>query len=196
MAGAAASGRAVRPSLIRAGAWLLALTLLAGCASNREVGPSKLCPRVDILEFANELVRFLPGLGRDVTDVVFRTRLVNFRGACEVDENEVEVELVLEFVLESGPANRSRKAAFEYFVAIPQFHPQPAGKRRFAVLVEFANNQNRALYRDEISVQIPLKKGQASSDFNIFVGFQVSEAELEYNRRGIGEGASARRRSR
>lgn len=178
------AGNAIRPLLLRALAWALALALLAGCAGPEKRGPRKVCPRVDILEYADTLVRFLPGPGRDVTDILFRTRLVNFQGECEVDEAAIDVELVLEFASERGPANRDRKAAFEYFVAIPQFHPMPAGKRRFAVALEFAKGQNRTLYRDEISIRIPLKKGQASTDFNVFVGYQLTPAELDYNQRG------------
>ena len=177
-------------------AWILAAALLAGCAGSDGKRPRKLCPRVDILEYADELVRFLPGPGRDVTDVVFRTRLVNYRGECEVDKNKVAVALVLEFALERGPANRDSKASFEYFVAIPQFHPQPAGKRRFAVAVEFEKGRSRALYRDEIAVEIPLEQGRASSDFNIFVGCQLSAAELDYNQRGRRDGARPEQRLR
>ncbi len=180
------AGRAIRPRIVRSIALALSAALLAGCAGD-DRRARKVCPRVDILEYANELVRFLPGPGRDVTDIVFRARLANFRGGCEVDEKDetkVEVELILEFAIERGPANRDRKAGFEYFVAIPQFHPQPAGKRRFPVAVEFETGQNRVLFRDGISVEIPLEQGQASSDFNIFIGHQLTAAELDYNQRG------------
>lgn len=179
------AGNAISPLVLRGLACVLAIAVLAGCAGPEKKGPRKVCPRVDVLEYADALVRFVPGPGRDVTDVLFRGRLVNFQGGCEVDEKAAEIELVLEFALERGPANRDRKVEFEYFVAIPQFHPLPAGKRRFAVALEFEKGQNRTLYRDEISIQIPLKQGQASTDFNVFVGYQLTPAELDYNQRGI-----------
>ena len=179
------------PRAARGLAWVLAAALLAGCAGGERERARRLCPRVDIPEYANELVRFLPGPGRDVTDVVFRTRLMNYRGACEVveDGNRVEVEIVVEFAVERGPANRDDRANFEYFVAIPQFHPRPAGKRRFAVAVGFEEGRNRALYRDEIAVAIPLEEGWASRDFDIFIGYQLTAAELDYNQRGVRDGA-------
>ena len=183
MRGVPAPSGAVWPRTVRGVAAILAASLLAGCAGDGG-RVRMLCPYVDIPEYVGELVRFLPGPGRDVTDVVFRSRLLNYRGACEVDEDKVEVELVVSFETERGPANRDDKARFEYFVAIPQFHPLAAGKRRFAVAVDFEKGRNRARYRDEVTVAIPLQPGQASREFEIFIGHQLSAAELDYNQRG------------
>ena len=122
------AGNAIRPLLLRALAWALALALLAGCAGPEKRGPRKVCPRVDILEYADTLVRFLPGPGRDVTDILFRTRLVNFQAECEVDEAAIDVELVLEFASERGPANRDRKAGARGGLLTP--FPAVAGPSR------------------------------------------------------------------
>ena len=127
--------------------------------------------------------RFVPGRGRDLTDVIFRANIADFQGSCEHDDDEVEVTLQVAFVVQRGPANKSRRADFEYFVAIPKFHPSPEGKRRFRVTVPFQANQTKVIYRDEIAMTIPLKKGERGVKYDVYIGFQLTADEIRRNRR-------------
>ncbi|MDE0382751.1 MAG: hypothetical protein OXI22_02590 [Defluviicoccus sp.] len=144
----------------------------------------RICPRVEILEYADRLTEFRPGPGRDVTDVAVQGRLVNFAGECEVAEGSVEIDLVVEFSLDRGPANRAGKARFAHFVAIQEFHPDPAGKRVFPVEIEFEAGRDRALFRDRVAIAIPLAGGRKARDHNVFIGFQLDRGQLDYNRSG------------
>ena len=144
----------------------------------------RICPRVEILEYADRLTEFRPGQGRDATDVVVQGRLVNFAGECNVEEDSVEVDLVVEFSLDRGPANRTGKARFAHFVAIQEFHPDPAGKRVFPVEVAFEAGRDRALFRDGVAISIPLADGRSARDYNVFIGFQLDRGQLDYNRSG------------
>ena len=49
-------------------------------------------------------------------------------------------------------------------------------------LVEFPGNQTRAHYTDEFELVIPKLSGQSVDDFLIFIGFELTNEELEYNR--------------
>ena len=144
----------------------------------------RICPRVQILEYADRLTEFAQGSGRDLTDVVLSGRLVNFDGECNVEDDRVELDLAVEFVLERGPANRGREGRFAYFVAIPEFHPAERGKRVFPVEMKFESGANRVRYRDEISIAIPVTGQRGASDFNVFLGFQLSRDQLRFNRSG------------
>ena len=146
----------------------------------------RICPRVEILEHADRLTQFAAGPGRDLTDVVLRGRIAGFAGECEVEENSVSVQLVLEFALDRGPANRDGKGGFSHFVAIQEFHPAAAGKRVFPVEIAFETGRSRALFRDTVAIDIPLDGKRGARDFNIFIGFQLDRAQLEYNRSGTG----------
>ena len=158
------------------------VSLLAYACSGDDRFAQRICPRVQILEYADSLTEFASGPGRDVTDVVLKGRLVNVDGECIVEKDAVELDLVVEFTVERGPANRTRKGRFAYFVAIPEFHPTPRGKRVFPVEIEFDSGINRVLYRDEIAIEIPLTGKRGSTDFNLFVGFQLDRGQLEFNR--------------
>ena len=144
----------------------------------------RICPRVQVLEYADRLTEFAPGPGRDVTDVVLRGRIAGFQGECTVGKESVEVDLGVEFLLERGPANRAGKGRFAHFVALLEFHPAPVGKRVFPVEIEFESGNNRALFRDGVAIEIPLTGKRSAKDFNVFIGFQLEPGQLEHNRSG------------
>lgn len=154
----------------------------AGCGSDEKpVGPP--CPNFLLLGNAGNMTKFRPGPGRDITDVEFRAKIENFRGTCAHTDAGIEAEFFIEMSIERGPADSSRQAGFEYFVAIPKFHPQPAGKQTFPVRVSFGENQTRLIFRDEISIEIPLGKGETAGDYDVYLGFQLTAEQLEFNRR-------------
>lgn len=161
-----------------------AISLLVYACGGEERFAQRICPQVQILEYADRLTEFAGGAGRDVTDVVLRGRLVNFEGECNVEEDAVQLDLALDFLIERGPASRRDKGRFAYFVAISEFHPAPGGKRVFPIELDFESGVNRLAYRDQISVEIPVAEGRSASDFNLFIGFQLDRGQLEFNRSG------------
>ena len=141
------------------------------------------CPNFLLLGDAEKMTRFRAGPGRDITDVEFRAVIVDFRGTCKHTRSQVEAEFVIEIVVQRGPAYRSREASFEFFVAIPRFHPAPAGKKTFPVKVTFEDNATRLIYRDEIALKIPLASGEVGANYDVYLGFQLGPEQLEYNSR-------------
>ena len=160
------------------------ISLLLYACGGEERFSERICPRVQLLEYADRLTEFAPGAGRDLTDVVLTGRLVNIDGECNVEDDRVELDLTVEFLLERGPANRSREGRFASFVAIPEFHPAERGKRVFPVEMKFESGVNRVLYRDEISIAIPVTEQRRAPDFNVFMGFQLDRGQLRFNRSG------------
>ena len=160
------------------------ISLLLYACGGEERFAERICPRVQLLEYADRLTEFAPGAGRDLTDVVLTGRLVDIGGECNVEDDRVELDLTVEFLLERGPANRSREGRFAYFVAIPEFHPAERGKRVFPVEMKFESGVNRVLYRDEISIAIPVTGQRRAEDFNVFMGFQLDRGQLRFNRSG------------
>lgn len=153
-----------------------------GCSGD-EKPRAQPCPNFLLLGNAGNITKFRPGPGRDITDVDFRAKIVNFVGSCAHTDSGVEAEFFVEMTIDRGPANASREAGFEYFVAIPKFHPKPAGKQTFPVKVAFGENQTQLIYRDEISIEIPLGEKETAGDYDVYLGFQLTAAQLEFNRR-------------
>ena len=157
---------------------------LAGCSVlNPGVQPP--CPPVLVLKDTAEMVRYQPGSGRDVTDRLFNASIVDFRAVCNYNRKrtEVDIDLSVLFDVGRGPANRTRKATFDYFVAIPHFYPAPQGKSVFPISVDFKGNQSRLRYRDKVSLTVPLAPKRPHSDYAVYIGFQLTPEEIEANRR-------------
>lgn len=171
-----------RNKVIRGCAVLLAL-MLAGCGMFDKKQPPP-CPPISVLADAGDLVRYKPGPGRDITDVVFEAKISNFRGSCSYrDKNtKVSIDLAVMIDLKRGPADRDGKAAFEYFVAIPKFHPAPEGKRVLPIQVEFVRNRTRLRVTDALELDIPIANGGKGDNYPVFIGFQLSPEELRENR--------------
>lgn len=173
----------------RSGAWTpivlaAALAVLAACSSGpfTKSVPQYPCPKVLILGDAGTLVRFKPGPGRDITDIQFEARIVNFIGGCLYKKDGVDVGLNITIAVERGAAATGSAIEFDYFVAIPDFLPKPEGKRVLNVKGEFPGSRPRLFYQDEVDLFIPLSDGATGPRKEIILGFQLSPAEVEYNR--------------
>ena len=165
---------------------LLALSVavgVSGCNLVDEKKRSPPCPNFLLLAHAERMTKFSDGPGRDVTDVDFSTKITNFQGTCDHTTSGIEIELFVDISVHRGPANRSRKASFKYFVAIPRFHPAPAGKKTLPITVVFEGNKNRLVYNDQIHIEIPFGGKEVASNYDVYLGFQLTNKQLEFNRR-------------
>lgn len=175
----------VRATPVRAILVGLAAALgLAACSTDERELPA--CPEVRMERDTAALVAFRPGGGRDLTDVMFEARVTGYTGDCAYssDGSEVNVTMKVEFAISRGPAFQGNQGSFEYFAAIPAFYPAAEGKAVFPLDYVFpGGNIGTILVRDEeISLTIPLRAGLRGSDTPIYIGFQMSPEQLEYNR--------------
>ncbi|MEE9250570.1 MAG: hypothetical protein V3U93_05525 [Alphaproteobacteria bacterium] len=141
------------------------------------------CPRAGVLKEAAALTKFRPGPGRDLTDVLFEARFTNVQTTCKYDSKGVKVDMRLALAVERGPADRSRKAEFEYFVAIADPSDAVLAKERFATRMSYPPNLNRVSGVEELEQMIPLQAGRSAAAYKIIVGFQLTKGELEFNQR-------------
>ncbi len=169
---------------------LMPLALLAGCEGVFQQPERRPCPPVRLEATTSELTRFRAGPGRDLTDVVVTAEITGYRGTCEYDDddNTVRLDLQLGFRAALGPAAESRRQSFDYYVAIPRFLPDPAGKQVFTAELEFPDNVDRVRYSgEEVSVTVPLGQGDSALDYPVYLGFQLTPAQVDYNRdQGLG----------
>ena len=174
------AGRLRRLVLLAAG------LILVGCTARE--APVVRCPVTRGLEEAAQLTRFKPGPGRDITDIVFEAAFAEITGTCEIDDDEIEVELKLVIVANRGPADTSREASFAFILAVVDIdrnfivHEGKALRRKFNGQVEFPDNRTRVAYTDEFELTIPTTSGESADDFLIFISFELSADELGYNR--------------
>jgi hypothetical protein len=153
----------------------------AGCSKQ---GPAKPCPRVAVLTDASHLVRFKPGTGRDLTDIVYEADISVRRGSCEYVKKDTELDVDMQVEVQAVRApGASEKGEFGYFVRTTDRGGRVTGGENFVMTVPFSEDLRRAGGIEEVSLSFPLKTNQLGNEFEIVVGFQLSPDELEYNRR-------------
>jgi hypothetical protein len=163
----------------------LALFVLAACQQGAPASAPP-CPNIVIVQDASELTQFLPGPGRDLTDVTLEAQIADFRGFCDTDIEDdrsgtVDVDLQLVMVATRGPAAGTRDATIRYFVAIADTEENILAREEFETSITFEGNHNRIGFAEELTQKIPLQAGQLGDAFNVFIGFVLTDSDLTYN---------------
>ena len=160
------------------------LLALSGCKMFVKEEPPP-CPRVSILADAAKLTRFRPGPGRDVTDMVVQAEVSSYHGSCfyNSEAKTMSIDIQVGINAQKGAALVDNKVEVAYFVAIPAFFPEPQAKAVLPVTLEFPKNSHAVRLTDEqLAITIPVKDVKELGGYEVFLGFQLEPAELEYNR--------------
>ena len=150
---------------------------------------SQACPPAVTLADASSITRFVPGGGPGLADATFQAKVKNVILRCIHDRNSqgygyINLKANVMIQVDRGLANRDRLARFTYFISIADSSRQILSKEIFPVDVAFPVGKNSSQVKDRlVDVRIPIKGGQTTHDFEIFVGFQLTREELKYNRR-------------
>jgi hypothetical protein len=156
---------------------------LTGCGIFGRDKPPPPCLPVVVLRDAAELVRYRPGAGRDLTDVVDHTKFARFGSKCDYSKDRVDVDLALDIVVEQGPAASSREVHVPYFVAIVDADQHILAKKVFETVIELEQGHRRGGVREETEQIVPLATVDDRRRYEIMIGFQLSHEQLEENRR-------------
>lgn len=156
---------------------------LAACGDTTDDKFAPACPGAAIVRDAADLSRFR-GAGRDLTDTVLEGRITGINGKCARDGGGIVVTTVnVGIDLTRGPAASGRQAELAYFVAVLD-GDRILDKQVFPLRAEFPNNADRLrLVGDDVELRLPATTTKTAAAFRIQVGFQLTPAELELNRR-------------
>jgi len=162
---------------------LLILTVVAGLLGACVTDPNQTitCPAVRVLQDLDELTRFSPGAGRDPTDVRIEAWISRVTGECTLDERDLLVDLVVEIGTRQGPANTSEQAEIRYFVAIADANQNILSRRGFLAKAPYVSRKT-ITFADALSLNIPVSRGVEGDAFTVYIGLELSETELRYNR--------------
>ncbi len=179
---ASASRCLSRPHALLAASALLALS---ACAAPEDAFAPP-CPRPSIPRDFNDLHRFR-GAGRDITDSVLEGRITGVNGACARDGADTVVATVsISLELTRGPAAPDRTAEVGYFIAVSEGE-RILDKQVFRLKAEFPPNTERLrLTGDQVELRLPVSPDKTAAAYRISAGFDVTPAELEYNRQRAG----------
>lgn len=160
---------------------LMAALGLSACAGSSDLGVK--CPEIRIPQNTERLTRFRPGEGRDITDVRLQAEVTYLSGACEIDDEVIELGFPIAVTAQRGPANEEGLSDITLFVAVANQKREILSRRELPVRLSFPANKVRVISREEITVEIPRQEGDGVRDYLVFLGFALSAAELDFNRR-------------
>jgi hypothetical protein len=84
----------------------------------------------------------------------------------------------------AGPAFTAGPRNIAYFIAVPAFFPDEAGKKIFPVTLDIPNGPKGVHITDhDVQLKFPVKDIKKLEAYEIFVGFQLDPSELDYNRK-------------
>ena len=168
--------------------------VLSACQTARSVvaapeanpGP---CPNALSLYDAHRLVQ-INGENIVFENVGFTGEILNVTSTCRYTNRDAspinaEVEVVMGFG--RGPAAGSRTHTYELFLAVTGFNDVVVDKKVFPIEVTFGPDEDRVQITERFNpVLIPRASSDTSGvNFEMLVGFELTEEELEFNRSGL-----------
>ena len=202
---------ACNPHAVRYRGWRTAIPLmvlafgLIGCSTYQNVidkfkDPIVLkCPVYKVVGSMENLVRFRDGPGRDLIDVDFEGKITGVDLSClsEIDRKTksgtLEVDVTLRMVASRGPANRNRRAKFDYFFKVLDKRGNPIwfldedGKKLEGIIqsvnITFPGNKTRIQFRTQpFTMPLPINSQWSNRYYRIFTGLKLTREELQFNR--------------
>lgn len=164
--------------------------LLSSCGANRIIPP---CPNVRVDNVTANVTQFGDGPGREVGDIVYQAEIVTYDGSCTQDEGNgpnavgrTEVDLEISLAMATGAGAPQGSLPLYYFVAVPQLFPDAAGKQVFEVRRESRGGAARAeRWTERVHLTLPISRERPAAAYDIYVGFQLTDEQLAFNRTRI-----------
>lgn len=173
---------------------ILALALVAGCSSTKDLAESLdtrqnsgACPPVGSVYDAARIVAFRDGSEELYTDIAYTGEITDVRSFCRyTGDNPVNAELEVDFAFGKGRAAASNTHDFTYWVAVTRRNGKVLAKEYYNVTANFEGNSQLDGATTKIDrITIPrADETIAGSNFEIVVGFDLTEQQLEFNRAG------------
>ncbi len=175
-------------------ALVLASLVLTGCRTTKEalqigeaaeVNPGP-CPRAFSLYDAARIVEF-KGDKQRFDNVGFTGEIGNIRSLCRYyGEQPIIGDIEIEFDFGRGPAASGDTAVYEYFVAVTRKNIAVINKQVFPLQVTFPAGKDRVHVTERVSEYVIPRadEGTSGENFEIIIGFVVTDAQREFNSEG------------
>lgn len=160
-------------------ALVLALSLLAGCASPGRDAFPPVCPVAEVLPGAGNLAMYRPGGGHDLRDVQIEGTVLGASGACKdgAKHGTVDATLTVRIRFQRGPAAPTRQANIPYFVAVAQGNRILDKTVRVATVVFPMNVDTATITTEPVNMTFPVGPDRSAAGYQIWVGFQRTTAQ-------------------
>lgn len=159
-----------------------------------EVTPSGLvakteaeCPQVTALTELSSIAQFADPKVSHPDKMIAEAKVENVTASCKVAPASVSVELTLDFLGTLGPVglkdlNGQANYTYPYFLTVVTPDGKILSKDVFALSMVYDKGGMTIRKQDKLRQVIPMAAGQTANQYQILIGFQLTEGELAYNR--------------
>ena len=172
---------------------LLAAALMLGACSSTQVadvfdtrqnaGP---CPSAGSVYGADRVVQFGDDSTGRYSDIAYTGEIVGVELYCRyADGDPIIAEIELDFAFGKGPKATANVHDYTYFVAVTRRDRRVLQKERFVVRSEFKDGIINGTRQVIDTIRIPrVDETISGANFEILVGFELTDEQLEFNRAG------------
>ena len=150
------------------------------------------CPDIKIIDELGEIHKFRDMSPPEESKRISTAKLMSLQHECRITDNgKGQVDLFMTFESATGPAIRKTKSqdreiSYPYFIAVTDKTGAILSKDVFELTITPSANTGVLTARENIRQIIPVETDQALADYHIAIGFQMSDAQLQYNRKHMG----------
>jgi hypothetical protein len=149
----------------------------------------KPCPRAAILNEASQITKFANGVA-DPNNALYTVEMTNIAMQCKYSggtSSDLESNVKVSVTATRGPRYPGGVGKVDYFVIVTDRSGAVLAKRIFPI--RFDLTKQRQLHFSEGSwmyVDLALRGG-GGAGYEVWTGFQLNDAELQYNRAQLGK---------
>lgn len=165
------------------------LLMLAGCSSiadefdtRQNVGP---CPTAASIYDSSRII-VLDGQGEQYTNIEFTGEITRVELFCRyAGTDPIDAVLEVDFAFGKGPAGQADEYLYPYFVAVTRRNGTVLWRENYGVEGDFSDGVLDVASEDFERIRIPRADESISgANFEVLVGFILTEEQLRFNRDG------------
>lgn len=154
------------------------------------------CPQVAVVEDLKTLSQFETPATPSPDTNISSLSITGMTANCSKTKNTVAVDIGLRFDGKLGPKaitwnQDSHSFAYPYFVAVTTPSGEILSKEVFAATVRYEDGEQSLTQEETMKQVIPLRDDADAAGYEILIGFQLTDDELNYNREMASQALSA-----
>jgi hypothetical protein len=158
-----------------AAALVVAGTATIAFAKTQARVPAERCPSISILGDATRITQMAGG------KIDLKAEIRDPSLSCTVEGGTANAALAFNVKSAIAPTSEIAPRTIPYFVAIIM-NGEVIAKEVFDLKLNFTSDRMLKVKESVAKVAIPLAEGKEAQDYSVTIGFQLTEAQAEYNR--------------
>lgn len=168
---------------------LIPAAFLSGCADQDDsTGFPPACPEVEVPLGTGDISIWEPGKDHELSHLVQQAQIIEINGVCRDGKPDrkkrpmTRVDISISFRVDRGPASQSNQIDLPYFIAAVK-DGKIVNKQVFPSYGTFSTQNENIIFKAPVRyIDLPSGSDPQVNDYTLMVGFQLTEAQLKYNR--------------